>query len=85
MFEPLNKVRHPTNRENKGAGDRVSTPMVWVLVLLIGVNAGLGLALYHTQQALTHIKVREAHTFDENTNLLRELYQCESNNTLPHA
>ena len=51
----------------------------WVLVLLIGVNAGLGLALYHTQQALTLVKVREAYTFEENTNVLRERQQCELN------
>ena len=56
-----------------------SVSYVWVLVLLIGVNAGLGLALYHTQQALTLVKVREAYTFEENTNVLRELQQCELN------
>ena len=56
-----------------------STSYLWVLVLLIGVNAGLGLALYHTQEALTRAKVREAFTFDENTNVLRELQQCELN------
>ncbi len=54
---------------------------LWVLVLLIGVNAGLGLALYHTQEALTRAKVREAFTFDENTNVLRELQQCQLNLT----
>ena len=85
MFEQLNQVMQPKTGGKKGVGDRVATPLVWVLVLLIGVNAGLGLALYHTQKALTDIKVREAYTFDENTNLLRELYQCESKTNLLHA
>jgi hypothetical protein len=62
-----------------------SMSMVWVLVLLIGVNAGLGLALYHTQQALTQAKLREAYTFEENTNVLHELQQCELNLTARYA
>lgn len=62
-----------------------SMSMVWVLVLLIGVNAGLGLALYHTQQALTQAKLREAYTFEENTNVLHELQQCELNLTARNA
>jgi hypothetical protein len=67
----LNSIKTPTN----------ITHMIWLgageLVFLIGVNASLGLALYHTQQALTQIKLREAYTFEENTNVLHELQQCE--------
>jgi hypothetical protein len=62
-----------------------SMSMIWVLVLLIGVNAGLGLALHHTQQALTQAKLREAYTFEENTNVLHELQQCELNLTARYA
>jgi hypothetical protein len=75
----LNIIKNPTHM----------THMVWlgagVLVLLIGVNASLGLALYHTQQALTQIKLREAYTFEENTNVLHELQQCELNLTARYA
>ena len=66
-----------------------SSHLAWlgigVLVLLIGINACLGLALYHTQQALTLAKLREAYTFDENTNVLHELQQCELNLTARYA
>ena len=58
---------------------------VGVLVLLIGVNASLGLALHHTHQALTLAKLREAYTFEENTNVLHELQQCELNLTARYA
>jgi hypothetical protein len=75
----LNISKNPTNM----------THMVWlgtgVLVLLIGINACLGLALFQTQQALTLAQLREAYTFEENTNVLHELQQCELNLTARNA